>query len=73
MTRDGWLGATDGTRLYWQAWDPDGEPRATVILVHGAPSTAAATRTSPSGSPPRATASTRSTTAGTDGPTAHGR
>jgi acylglycerol lipase len=36
MTRDGWLGSADGTRLYWQAWDPDGEPRDTVILVHGA-------------------------------------
>ena len=34
--RDGWLGAADGTRLYWQAWEPDAEPRDTVILVHGA-------------------------------------
>jgi acylglycerol lipase len=36
MTRDGWLGSADGTRLYWQAWDPDGDPRDTVIIVHGA-------------------------------------
>ena len=36
MTRDGWLGSTDGTRLYWQAWEPGSAPRAPVILVHGA-------------------------------------
>jgi alpha-beta hydrolase superfamily lysophospholipase len=36
MTRDGWLGSADGARLYWQAWQPDGAPRDTVILVHGA-------------------------------------
>ncbi len=35
MTRDGWLGSADGTRLYWQAWEPE-TPRAAVILVHGA-------------------------------------
>ena len=29
-------GSADGTRLYWQAWEPDGAPRDTVILVHGA-------------------------------------
>jgi len=34
--RDGWLASADGTRLYWQAWEPDGDPRDTVILVHGA-------------------------------------
>jgi alpha-beta hydrolase superfamily lysophospholipase len=34
--RDGWLGAADGMRVYWQAWEPDSEPRDTVILVHGA-------------------------------------
>jgi alpha-beta hydrolase superfamily lysophospholipase len=36
MTRDGWLGSADGTRLYWRAWEPDGAPRDKVILVHGA-------------------------------------
>jgi alpha-beta hydrolase superfamily lysophospholipase len=35
MTRDGWLGSADGTRLYWRAWEPE-NPRAAVILVHGA-------------------------------------
>src|ERR671927_176282 len=34
--RDGWLGARDGMRLYWQAWEPGGEARDTVVLVHGA-------------------------------------
>jgi alpha-beta hydrolase superfamily lysophospholipase len=35
--REGWLGsAADGTRLFWQAWDPEGTPRAVVVLVHGA-------------------------------------
>jgi len=36
MTRDGWLGSADGTRLYWQTWEPESAPRAAVILVHGA-------------------------------------
>ena len=36
IRRDGWLGARDGMRLYWQAWEPDGAPRGVVILVHGA-------------------------------------
>jgi acylglycerol lipase len=34
--RDGWLGAADGMRLYWQAWEPETEPRGSVVLVHGA-------------------------------------
>src|SRR6266511_1157576 len=35
--RDGWLGsAADGTRLFWQAWDPEGAARGVVVLVHGA-------------------------------------
>jgi acylglycerol lipase len=35
--RWGWLGSrADGTRLYWQAWEPDGEARAPVVIVHGA-------------------------------------
>lgn len=36
IRRDGWLGARDGMRLYWQAWEPDAAARDTVILVHGA-------------------------------------
>jgi acylglycerol lipase len=36
MTRDGWLGSADGTRLYWQAWEPENTARDVVILVHGA-------------------------------------
>ncbi len=27
--------AGDGTGLYWQSWSPPGEPRATVLIVHG--------------------------------------
>lgn len=34
--RDGWLGATDGTRLYWQAWGAPDAARGPVVLVHGA-------------------------------------
>jgi len=35
--RDGWLGSSDGTRLFWQAWLPDQPPAAgVVVLVHGA-------------------------------------
>ena len=29
------LEGTAGHRLYWQAWLPDGEPRAVVLLAHG--------------------------------------
>ena len=36
MTRDGWLGSADGTRLYWQTWEPADPARDAVILVHGA-------------------------------------
>ncbi len=36
MTRDGWLGSADGTRLYWQTWEPADRARDAVILVHGA-------------------------------------
>ncbi len=32
---EGWLGASDGTRLYWQAWLPDHEPTAVAVIVHG--------------------------------------
>jgi acylglycerol lipase len=34
--RDGWLGSTDGTRLFWQAWLPDEPPGGVVVVVHGA-------------------------------------
>jgi len=30
-----WLGATDGRRLYWQAWLPDGQASAVAVVVHG--------------------------------------
>jgi alpha-beta hydrolase superfamily lysophospholipase len=30
-----WLGATDGRRLYWQAWLPDGPASAVAVVVHG--------------------------------------
>jgi acylglycerol lipase len=32
---EGILSATDGTRLYWQSWRPDGTPKALLFLVHG--------------------------------------
>jgi alpha-beta hydrolase superfamily lysophospholipase len=34
MTRDGWLGSADGTRLYWQAWEPAGTARGAVALTY---------------------------------------
>lgn len=27
--------AQDGATVYWQEWLPDGEPRATMVLIHG--------------------------------------
>jgi acylglycerol lipase len=33
--RDGWVGARDGTRLYWQAWLPEVPARAVAVIVHG--------------------------------------
>ena len=36
-TRDeGQLDGAGGLRLYWQAWLPDGDPAAVVVLAHGA-------------------------------------
>src|SRR5829696_8327766 len=32
---DGWIASDDAKRLYWQAWLPEGEPRAIVVLAHG--------------------------------------
>jgi acylglycerol lipase len=35
--RWGWLASpADATRLYWQAWEPDGKARSAVVIVHGA-------------------------------------
>jgi alpha-beta hydrolase superfamily lysophospholipase len=35
--RYGWLGSpVDGTRLYWQGWEPDEPARGTAVIVHGA-------------------------------------
>jgi acylglycerol lipase len=37
LWRYGWLGSpVDGTRLYWQGWEPDEPARGAVIIVHGA-------------------------------------
>jgi len=33
---DGRFTGEKGLELYWQAWLPDGEPRAVVVLAHGA-------------------------------------
>src|SRR5882757_4852972 len=33
--REGMLDATDGVPLAWQAWLPDGEPSAAVVVIHG--------------------------------------
>jgi acylglycerol lipase len=33
--RHGWLGSTDGTRLFWRSWLPEERPRGVVVLVHG--------------------------------------
>lgn len=32
----GTFAAADGTELFWQSWRPAGEPKATVVLAHGA-------------------------------------
>jgi alpha-beta hydrolase superfamily lysophospholipase len=34
--RHGWLGSTDATRLFWQAWEPEPATKPPVVLVHGA-------------------------------------
>jgi acylglycerol lipase len=34
--RDGTLVGTGGIRLHWQAWLPEGTPRAVVVVAHGA-------------------------------------
>lgn len=32
---DGEFAGQGGTRLYWQAWHPEGEPRAVLLVAHG--------------------------------------
>jgi acylglycerol lipase len=32
----GFLSGSGGLRIFWQSWRPDGEPRAVIVLVHGA-------------------------------------
>jgi acylglycerol lipase len=32
----GLLAGVGGRRIFWQSWMPDGEPRALVVIVHGA-------------------------------------
>jgi acylglycerol lipase len=32
----GYLGGIGGRRIFWQSWAPDGEPRALIVIVHGA-------------------------------------
>ena len=32
----GLLTGAGGRRIFWQSWSPDGEPRALVVIVHGA-------------------------------------
>src|SRR5262245_50341166 len=32
---EGWLEGAEGARIYWQAWLPEGESRASVVLSHG--------------------------------------
>jgi acylglycerol lipase len=34
--RDGYFGGAGAVRIFWQAWLPDGEPRAVVGMAHGA-------------------------------------
>lgn len=32
---DGWTESSDGQRLFWQRWQPDGDVRAALLFVHG--------------------------------------
>lgn len=34
--RQGSFAGTGGLRLHWQAWEPEGRPRAAIVLAHGA-------------------------------------
>jgi alpha-beta hydrolase superfamily lysophospholipase len=34
--RDGSFAGAGGVRIWWQAWLPDGDPRAVVVIAHGA-------------------------------------
>src|SRR3954463_1772585 len=33
---EGRFAGEGGVEIYWQAWLPDGTPRATIVLAHGA-------------------------------------
>jgi len=35
-TAEGFLAGAGGRQIFWQSWSPDSEPRAAVIIVHGA-------------------------------------
>ncbi len=35
-TAEGLFAGTSGRQIFWQTWSPDSEPRAVVIIVHGA-------------------------------------
>jgi alpha-beta hydrolase superfamily lysophospholipase len=34
--RTGHFDGAGGVKIFWQAWLPDGEPRAVVAMAHGA-------------------------------------
>ena len=34
-TQEGWIESTDGTRLFWRRYSPEGNPRAALLIVHG--------------------------------------
>lgn len=36
IAAEGFLAGAGGRRIFWQSWSPDSEPRAAVIIVHGA-------------------------------------
>lgn len=36
ITATGFLAGVGGRRIYWQSWTPEGEPRALIVIVHGA-------------------------------------
>ncbi|MDQ2897883.1 MAG: lysophospholipase, partial [Actinomycetota bacterium] len=36
IAAEGFLSGVGGRRIFWQSWSPDSEPRAAVIIVHGA-------------------------------------
>ncbi len=36
ITATGFLTGAGGRRIYWQSWTPEAEPRALIVIVHGA-------------------------------------